>query len=128
MRINLGRRNVSVSEHFLNDAQVCAVRKQMGRKRVPQKMRVHIRLQSGIPGTAFYNLPDPYRGETCSRCRQKQFTAGFPGDFTRAFLFVVYTDGRAGFGAYWNDSGFFAFSRDAQDLMIQIEVLQSRFG
>ncbi len=35
MRVNLRRRNVSVPEHFLNDAQIGTITEQMRREAVP---------------------------------------------------------------------------------------------
>ena len=35
VRVNLGRRNIGVAEHFLDDPQVGAVAEQMRRKTVP---------------------------------------------------------------------------------------------
>jgi hypothetical protein len=61
MRINLRCRDIGVTEHFLNDAEVGAVAQQVRRETVPQKVRVNIHLQSRAARHCFDNLPDPYR-------------------------------------------------------------------
>jgi hypothetical protein len=58
MRVNLRRRNIRVAEHFLDNAQVGAVAKEMRRETVPEKMGIDIFLESGVPRMLFYNLPD----------------------------------------------------------------------
>jgi len=58
MRVNLRRRNIRVAEHFLDNAQVGAVAKEMRRKTVSQEMGIDIFLESGVPRMLFYNLPD----------------------------------------------------------------------
>jgi len=61
VRVNLRRGNICMSEHFLDNAQVGAISEQMRRETVPEKMRVNIFLQSGVPSMFFYNLPDTRR-------------------------------------------------------------------
>jgi hypothetical protein len=41
VRVQLGRRQIGVPEHFLDAAQVGAALEQVGRERVPQQVRVH---------------------------------------------------------------------------------------
>ena len=36
MGVNLGRRNIGVAEHFLNDPEIGAVAQEMSRETVPQ--------------------------------------------------------------------------------------------
>ena len=61
MRVNLRCRNIRVAEHFLDNAQIGAIPQQMCRKTVPEKMRINIRLQSGVLRMFFYDLPDARR-------------------------------------------------------------------
>lgn len=61
MRIDLRRRNVGVTEHFLDDAQIGAVPQQMRREAVPQKVRVNVLFQSGASRMGLYDLPDTHR-------------------------------------------------------------------
>ena len=61
MRVNLRCRNIRVAEHFLDDAQIGAIPQQMCRKTMPEKMRVNIRLQSGVLRMFFHDLPDARR-------------------------------------------------------------------
>ena len=58
MRVNLRGRNIRVAEHFLDNAQVGAVAKEMRRETVPEKMGIDIFLESSVPRMLFYNLPD----------------------------------------------------------------------
>ena len=61
VRVQLGRRQVGVSEHLLDAPQVCAPFEEMGRERVAEQVRV-----------------DARRVETCLRCTpaQDQESAG----------------------------------------------------
>ena len=56
--INLGRGNVGVAEHFLDNAQVGAVTEQVRGETVPEQMRINVFLQAGVPRNSFYDLPD----------------------------------------------------------------------
>src|SRR6516225_6912955 len=47
MRIDLSGRNVGVPQQLLNDSQIGSVRKQMGRERVPQQMRINVDFCAG---------------------------------------------------------------------------------
>src|SRR2546423_10551260 len=49
MRVNLRRRNVGVSEHFLNDPQIGAVAQKVRRKAVSQQMWVNVFLETCCP-------------------------------------------------------------------------------
>ena len=60
--INLRCRNVGVTEHFLNDPEISAVTEQMRGETVPEKMRVNVFLQAGVPRFFLHDLPD-----SCSR-------------------------------------------------------------
>ncbi len=44
--VDLGRGNIGMAEHFLNDAQVGAVAEQMRSETVPEQMRVNVFLQA----------------------------------------------------------------------------------
>ena len=61
VRIDLGRRNIGVAQHFLNNAQIGAIAEQVGREAVPEKVRINILLQPGAPRVFFHDLPDPRR-------------------------------------------------------------------
>ena len=61
VRVNLRRGNICVPQHFLDDAQVSAVSEQVRRETVPEKMRINIRLQSGVLRMFFHDLPDARR-------------------------------------------------------------------
>jgi hypothetical protein len=61
MRVNLRCRNIRVAEHFLDNAQIGAIPQQMCCKTVPEKMRIDVLLQSGVPRMFFHDLPDARR-------------------------------------------------------------------
>ena len=46
VRVNLGRGNIGVTQHFLDDAQVGAVTEKMRSETVPEQVRINIFLQS----------------------------------------------------------------------------------
>ena len=56
--INLRRRNVGVTKHFLDDAQIRAIPQQMRREAMSQKVRVNVLFESGALRMLFYDLPD----------------------------------------------------------------------
>ena len=58
VRVNLRGRNIGMAEHFLNDAEIGAVAKQMRRETVPKQMWINVGLQSGMLRMLFHNLPD----------------------------------------------------------------------
>ena len=58
VRVNLGRRNVGVAEHLLNDPQVGAVAQQVRREAVPEQMRINIFFQACVARFFFHDLPD----------------------------------------------------------------------
>ena len=41
VRVELRRREIGMSEHFLNRSQICSSLEEVGRKRVPEEVRVH---------------------------------------------------------------------------------------
>ena len=57
VRVHLRRRNIGVPEHFLNDPQIGAIAKQVGREAMPEKVRVNV-FESGALCVFFYDLPD----------------------------------------------------------------------
>ena len=61
MRIDLRRRNIGVTQHFLDDPQIGAVPEEMGREAMPEKVRINILLQSGAPRVFFHDLPNAGR-------------------------------------------------------------------
>ncbi len=61
MRVNLCGRNIRMTEHFLNNAQVGAIPQEVRRKTVPEKMGINVLLQPGVPRMFFHDLPDTRR-------------------------------------------------------------------
>ena len=76
MRINLGRGNIGMTEHFLNDAQISAIAEQMRGKTVSQKMRVNIRFQARFSGVFFHDLPGAHRCHFGSADGKENLIAG----------------------------------------------------
>jgi hypothetical protein len=62
MGVNLGRRDIGVAKHFLDDAQIGAVAEQMGGETVTQQVRIDVCLQPGKFGVFFDDLPDARGG------------------------------------------------------------------
>lgn len=58
MGVNLRRRDIGMSQHLLNDAEVRAVGQQMARKRMPQCVRMDVFLDSGPGGGLLDYGPD----------------------------------------------------------------------
>ena len=73
--VDLGRRNVGVAEHFLNDAKIGAVPQQMCREAVPQKMRVNVLFKSGLSRMSLHDLPDACCSQFSAALGKKNFTA-----------------------------------------------------
>ena len=63
--VNLGRGNIRMPEHFLDDPEIRAIAEEMGCEAVSQEMRIHISIQSRMFRVMFHNLPDPDRGQPC---------------------------------------------------------------
>jgi len=56
--VNLGRGNIGVAKHFLDNAQIGAVAKQVRGEAVPEQMRINVLLQAGVARNLFHDLPD----------------------------------------------------------------------
>src|SRR5438094_9833283 len=73
VRVHLRRRNIGVPEHFLNDPQIGAIAKQVGREAMPEKMWVNVFFESGALCVFFYDLPDALRGSLAASVAEKDF-------------------------------------------------------
>ena len=62
MGVDLCRRYVGVTQHLLDNSQICAVAKQMRCEAVPEKVRIDVFFQSGPLCVLFNDLPDPRCG------------------------------------------------------------------
>src|SRR5262245_3141847 len=58
VRINLRRRQVGVTEHGLDRAQIGAALEQMGRERMPQHVRAEMRAYAGLHAVALEQPPE----------------------------------------------------------------------
>ena len=61
VRVNLRRRNISVTKHFLDDSQVCAIAEQMRGETMAEQVRINIDLQSRVKRARFHDLPNADR-------------------------------------------------------------------
>ena len=62
VRINLGRGDIRMPEHLLDDPEIGSVAQKMGRETVPQQVRINVSIQSRMLRMMFHNLPDPHGG------------------------------------------------------------------
>ena len=63
VRVNFGRADVSMAEHFLDDAQVGAIFQKVRREAVTQHVRSDVAGDAGVFHAAFYALPHRDRRE-----------------------------------------------------------------
>ena len=85
MRVNLCGRNIRMTEHFLNNAQVGAIPQEMRRKTVPEKMGLNGLLKPGVPRMFFHDLPD---ARSCLHFLGRYRTVSLPsllGEFRQRF-------------------------------------------
>src|SRR3954452_4843521 len=63
VRVELGGGHVGVAEHLLHAAEVAAAGEQVGRERVPERVRAHPLREAGGRGVAANDLVEPLPGE-----------------------------------------------------------------
>src|ERR1041384_720368 len=73
MRVDLGRRDIDVPEHLLDDAQVTAVFQQVRGEAVPQCVRRDVLGDAGGVGVLLDEIPDRLRTERRAARREKYF-------------------------------------------------------
>ncbi len=56
--VDLCCRNVGVTKHFLDGAEVCPPFEKVRRKRVPERVRVNLFLDAGGTGVLYHHIPD----------------------------------------------------------------------
>ena len=59
--VDLGRGDIGMTEHFLNDPQIGTVSKEMRGETVPEQVGVGI--ETGELGPVMHDLPDPLDGQ-----------------------------------------------------------------
>jgi len=84
--VDLGRGNIGMAEHFLDDAQIGAIAEEMGSETVSQEMWINIFLQAGMSRMFFHNLPDTGSGQFAAACRLKNLAAAAPLQQQRALV------------------------------------------
>ena len=77
--VNLGGRNVGMTKHFLDDAQIGAAAEQMGGEAVAQEMGIDVALQAGAGGVLLDQLPDALGRQFLAAHGEKNFGAGAGG-------------------------------------------------
>src|SRR5687767_2256666 len=75
MRVDLRGRDVRVSKHLLYRSQIRAAFQQMGRERVPQRMRVDVLRDPGPFDVLAQDLPGTHARQRLAARVQKQRTA-----------------------------------------------------
>ena len=73
MGIDLRRRNVGVSEHFLDNAQVGAAGQKMGCEAMPEKVGIDICFETCARRVTFDELPNALWRQLSSPHRQEYF-------------------------------------------------------
>ena len=79
VRVQLGRREVSVAEHLLDAAEVGAALEQVGRERVAQQVRVHPPwLEAGVLGESAQQQERPGAGQPAAARVQEELLSVLP--------------------------------------------------
>jgi hypothetical protein len=126
--IDLGRRDIRVSEHFLNDAQVGPIPEQMRRKAVSQKVRVNALFESGPARMLFHDLPDPHRCQFGTALGEKNLAAATALQKFRSFGGQVRCQRFACFATHRHQPRFISLTSYAHDSLFEVEVLKTRVG
>src|SRR5690606_28281534 len=101
---------------------------EMGRKGVAQQVRVDPAVDSGEAGAFSDDLPDPGGAELFPPFGKKDFTAAVAAHENGALPFEVGCDRLPGRQPDRNDAGFVPFTGDANDTLVEKEILQPRSG
>src|SRR5882724_8543907 len=72
VRVNLGRRQITVTQQHLHDAQVGAMIEQMRGERVPQSMRRKLFGDIGLAGVALDDVPESLARHAIATSRGEQ--------------------------------------------------------
>jgi hypothetical protein len=128
VRVNLRRRNIRVSEHLLDDAQIGSIPKQMGGKTMPEQMRINVYPETGPARNAFDDLPNSRGGQFASARGKEDFATRAAFDELGSFLGQVSGERCAGLAANRHEPRFVRFAPDAQDPFVAIEIFETRAG
>src|SRR4051812_22010843 len=112
MRVDLGRRDVRVSEHFLNRSKVRAALQQVRRERMPERMRGDVLGQTGLVDVMAQNLPCPHARQRRAAGIQKQDASALAAVEFWPQLAQVDRDGADGAPADRNESFLAPLSED----------------
>lgn len=124
--VDLGRGDIGMAEEFLNDPQICAVFEEVSREGMAEQVRVDVLIDAGLFGPFFHNLADSIGRERSASNRDEDFGGGLSGDQSRAFVGQVALQSFKSATANRNQAGFVAFSGDAKELVLEVEMFQSR--
>src|SRR5689334_4355919 len=105
MRVDLRRRQIRMTEHRLDGAQVCSALQQMGREGVPQHVRAEGRPESGGQAVPAQDLPEaaPREAVTAARVHEEPRTVALLQEM-RSALGDVAPHPRGSFLAEWHDA------------------------
>ena len=82
MSIHLSRSNAAVTQHFLDESQICTILQQMCRKRMAESVRRNTLVDTGFLSQFLYDDEDNYSGHIgSSRVKEKDILEFFI-DFT----------------------------------------------
>ena len=120
--VDLGRGNIGMAEHFLDDAQIGAIAEEMRSETVPQEMWINIFLQPGMPRMFFHDLPDAGSGQFAAACRQENLAAAAALHERRALGREICGQCFARLAAHRDEAHFVAFAGDANDPFLGVKV------
>ncbi len=122
--VDLRAGDVGVAEEFLDDAEVGAVFEEVGGEGVAQKVGVEVLREAGRLGAGFDDLAHARGGKRAAKDGEEEVGGGFGFDECGALVGEVVLDGVDGTRADGDESGFVAFSGDAEKGVVQVEVLE----
>lgn len=122
MGVDLGRGNIGMAEHFLDDAQIGAIAEEMGSETVSQEMWINIFLQARMPRMFFHDLPDAGSGQFATAGRQKNLAAAAALHQRGALGREICGQCFARLAAHRDEARFVAFAGNTNDPFLGVKV------
>jgi len=122
MRIDLGRRDVGVAEHFLDGAEVGPALEQVGGKGMAEGMRRDGLLDAGSVDVASEDFPGTHARERLATSIQEEDALPLPFLEFRALLADVGRNGRDRGSADGHEALLAAFAENTDQLLLENEV------
>ncbi len=122
VRVDLRGGNVGMPQKFLNAAQIRAGFEQMGGKRMPEHVRMHMHFQAHAPGPGIHAKLDRARRETPSAAADEYGGAVAPGQ--GGALAQPFRESIHGHAADRKDARLAAFAVDADGTILKVESRQ----